>query len=222
MKKEVEKESSAVGKVFSTIFLILSISIGLISILTAITGFFTGFILSGILYLILGIFTFLPRKIIKIPNWTKFLITLTAFIILLIINISLNWSLSNELINHNMQETFILDGGASNISMIIYNTSKEKTILLNSQEKTTEGYFLFVNGKLTNLGSSAVNVNPTYDIIDNQNKSYAGMGFSGYQEAFQPDLEKDIYFLFELPTSAQELKFRIKDRIGIHVIDLGM
>ncbi len=218
MKKGREKEQPA-GKIFSTIFLILSIIIGIISIITGITGFFMGFTTIGILYLILGIFAFLPRKIIKIPNCGKFLIVLTASIILLIVNISLNWP-ADTFINHNLQETFILNGGASNISTIIYNTTKEKSILVNNQEKTTTGYFLVINCELTNLGKSAVTLNPKYDIIDNQNQTYAGLGFSGSQEYFQPNLKKQCYFVFELPNSVQGIKFRLRDKIGIHVIDL--
>jgi len=221
MKKEVEKEQSAVGKFFPKAFFVLSIIIGVISILTTITSFFLGFILSGVLYLILGIFTFLPRKIIKLPNWAKFLIALAVFLILLIVS-AVYWEVPNALIEHNIQETFILDGGASNLSMTVLNTSKEASILIDGEEKTTEGYFLFVNCELTNLGKSAVTVTPLYDIVDSQNRSYAGLGFSGTQESFQPDLMKQVYFLFELPQSAQDLKLRIQDAIGIHIIELGL
>jgi hypothetical protein len=121
-----------------------------------------------------------------------------------------------------MQESFVLNGGASNISIIIYNTTKTATILLNNKETTTTGYFLFVNCEITNLGKSAVTLSPTYDIVDNQNKTYAGMGFSGNQETFQPDLKKQSYFLFEIPLSAQGLNFRLRDKTQLHIIDLRM
>jgi len=223
MKKEV-KEQSGASKFFSVIFLILVIIIGLISFLTAIVGFFTGKTLFGVLYLILAIFCFLPRKIIRIPNWAKFLIAFTASIVLLIMSISLNWNLatSTTLFNHNLQETFILEGGASNISTIFYNSTKEQTIILNGKEKTTEGYFLIINGAFTNLGEATVTLNPTYYIIDNQNKTYAGIGFGGSQEYFQPNLKKQSYFIFELPTSAQGLHFYLKGNKGTHVISLGI
>jgi energy-coupling factor transporter transmembrane protein EcfT len=220
MKKQVQKDPSLVKKVFSTIFFTLIIIIGVISILTSIAGFSRGLIIFGSLYLILGVFAFFPKKIIKISNGKKLLIVLSVFIILLILSIIFNWSTSEEIFNHDLQEEFILDGEASNISVIIYNTTKATTIILNNQEKTTTGYFLFINCELINLGKSAVTLNPIYDIIDNQNKTYAGMGFSSYQESFQPDLKKQIYFLFEIPTSAEELKFRIRDQTGLHIINL--
>ena len=219
MKKEENKEQSKISRFFSIFFLTLSIILGVLCLLTAIGSFAMKFIISGILYLILGIFAFLPRNIIRIPNWEKFSIMFVVFIILLFVSASY-WRIPPVLIEHNLQEMFILEGGASNLSIIIYNTSQEKTIILNGEEKSSGGYFLFVNCELTNLGKSAVTINPTYNIIDSQNKTYTGIGFSGSQEYFQPDLKKQSYFLFEIPESALGLKFYIRDKVGIHFVDL--
>jgi hypothetical protein len=224
MKKGMKKEQSGITKFFSVFFLILIIIIGIISILTSFTGFSLGKVTFGILYLILGIFCFLPRKIIKFPNWVRFVIAVVASFVLIIMSISLNWNLSTpeSTFNHNMQESFIFNGAVSNISVKVHNITKEKVIILNSIEKKTEGYFLVINCEFTNLGESTLTLNPNYYIMDNQNKSYAGMIFSGYQEYFQPDLKKQAYFILELPNSSEGLNFYLKDSIGIHIISLGI
>jgi hypothetical protein len=224
MKKKMERKQSGINKFFSVFFLILIIIIGVTSILTSLTGFSMGKNAFGILYLILGIFCFLPRKIIKFPNWVKFLIIILVSLILMIVSISLNWNLSvkEQFFNHNMQETFTFYGGVSNISVKVHNITKEKVIIFNSIEKKTGGYFLVVNCEFTNLGEMTITLNPNYYIIDNQNKTYAGMVFSGYQEYFQPNLKKQSYFILELPNSAEGLRFYLKDILGTHVINLGV
>ena len=222
MKKEAEKQSAG-GKIFSIIFLILSIILGIFAIIIGIMAIFYKKYLFALLFVFLGLFTFLPRKVIKIANWKKFLIGLGVFILLSTMSVFSNWNWNNDnFVDHNMQEKFTLDTGTQNISMIIYNATKEESILVSGQEKTTTGYFLVINCEITNLGESPVLVSPGYDIIDNQNQTYGGIGFSGSQEYFQPDLRKQCYFVFELPDSAQGMKFRIKDNSAIHVIDLEM
>ena len=223
MKKEAEKQSVA-GKISSVIFLIFNIILGLFALIIGIMAIFYEKYLFVVLYMLLGVFTFLPKKLIKISNWKKFLIALGIFIIISIMSAALNWNWSSNdnFVYHNMQETFILDTGAQNLSLIIYNTTKEETILVSGQQKTTTGYFLLINSEITNLGNSPVSVNPAYDIIDRQNQTYAGFGSSLAQESLQPNLGKQGYFVLELPDSAQGLKFRIRDDRAIHVIDLGM
>lgn len=223
MKKEAEKQSTA-GKISSVIFLIFNVILGLLALIIGIMAIFYGKYLFVVLYMLLGVFTFLPRKLIKISNWKKFLVALGVFIIISIMSAALNWdwSSNDNFVYHGMQETFILNTGTSNLSLIIYNTTKEETILVSGQQKTTTGYFLIINGEITNLGNSPVSVNPAYDIIDNQNQTYAGLGSSITQESLQPNLGKQGYFVFELPDSAQGMKFRILDDSAIHVIDLGM
>ena len=64
MKKEAEKEST-VGKVFSIIFLIFNIILGLFALIIGIIAIFYGKYLFVVLYMLLGVFTFLPKKLIK-------------------------------------------------------------------------------------------------------------------------------------------------------------
>ena len=126
-----------------------------------------------------------------------------------------------QILNHNLGEEFILNS-ATNVSMIVYNTTKENSILVNGQERTSTGYFLLVNSALTNLGNSAITINPSYNLVDSQNKTYVSIGFSGNQESFQPGLKKNVYFVFEVPTTINSIKFRISDEKSIHIISLGI
>ncbi len=225
MKKGAEKQPTE-GKISSIIFLILNIILGVFTLIIGIMAIFYEKYLFVVLYILLGVFAFLPRKIIKISNWKKFLIGVGIFILISTMSIFSNWNLNNNgndnFVNNNMQEKFILNTGDSNLSMIVYNTTKEESILVNGQEKTTTGYFLRINCEITNLGISPVLVDPGSGLIDSQNQTYASIGFSLSQEYLQPDLAKQCYFVFELPDSAQGIKFRIRDESAIHVIDLGM
>ena len=222
MKKEAKKEESVIKKIISGIFLALNIILGVLVLIMALMAFFAySAYLSGVLYFLLAIFLFFPRRILIIPNWLKFLIAMVIFTAILFINVLLYWPGAPQILTHNLREEFILDS-ATDVSIIVYNTTRENSILVNGQEKTSIGYFLLINSAITNLGNSAITINPSYDLTDSQNKTYAGIGFSGNQENFQPGLKKTAYFVFEIPSTINGIKFRIRDDKSIHIVSLGI
>jgi hypothetical protein len=220
MKKREETKSG--GGFFAVIFLVLNVIIGVFSVIVSVTGFSTGNTLFGFLYLALGIFCFLPKKLIKIPNWLKFVLAVVISITLLIISIILNWNISPTpvVVSYNLNEEFIIESKVVNVSSIVYNVTKKQVISLNGEETTTEGYFLVVDYGFTNLGVGTITFNPTHYIMDNENKTYVGIAFTGSGEYFQPNLKKQAYSVFELPNSADGLKLYFKDISKTIVIDL--
>lgn len=126
--------------------------------------------------------------------------------------------IESNYIHHDLQESFMLY--KDHFSVIIYNTTKVTSILVENKERTTEGYFLFVNCEITNLQKDSAKLSPVFSLTDNQNNTYQGLGFGGYEEYFQHNLGKETYFLFEIPKTAQGLKFIIEDSVGVHVVDL--
>jgi hypothetical protein len=215
MKKEVEKE-----KPKGRFFLVVSIIIGILYLLIGFLFILWGAPGRGALLLVASLFAFLPKKITRVPYWTRFVIIIAVFVVIYIAGQISLYTISHNFINHNMQETFIMDKGE--LSMIVYNTTNYTSILVGNETKTTEGYFLFINCGITNLGKDSTMISPLYSLVDNKNNTYQGLGFSGYNKYFQNGLEKDVYFVFELPKTAHGLKFYIEDRTGVHVVDLNI
>jgi len=213
VKKRVEVEKSKGG-----IFRVICIILGILYILIALALFFWGAYFRGGLLLVTAIFAFLPRKITKVPEWAKCLIILGVFLIIYIIGQVSLYQINNNFIYHNMQESFNIDDGE--LSIIVYNTTEFESIRDGNQTITTEGYFLSVNCGITNLEKDSTTLSPTYKLMDNQNTTYKDWGFSGYNQYFQPHLEREIYFLFEVSKTAQGLKLYIDDETGVHVVDL--
>lgn len=225
-EKEVNKKIN-VRDVFQIIFIIISIIIGLFSLVFVAMFLFVpkynGSYIWAVLYIFLTLFAFLPKKITRVPYWARALIVFVGFFVIIIIaglfNLNLPATTSINIINHNMNESFILDLGTSNVSMIVYNLTENTSF----NGETTEGYFLIVNCEITNLGKDTISLNMSgqwYDLTDNQNKTYMGSSNLGSQEYFEPNLGKQFYFLFEIPKTAQGIKLNLGDKIGVHVVDL--
>lgn len=222
MNRGVKKEESIIGKIISVTFLILNIILGIFGLIMVILAFFVySAYLSGFLYFALTIFLFIPRKVLIIPNWSKFLIAIFIFIAILFLNMALYWPEQSPILIHEFGEEFVLES-STNISMIIYNATLENSVLIGGQEKNTAGSFILVNCGMTNVGDNSITINPGYDIIDNQNKTYAGIEFSAGAEIFQPNLQKKASFIFEVPNTIKNITFRISDDKKIHLVPLGI
>jgi len=217
MKKENKTDKTKQLHEGSIIFTIMNIAAGLF-IFSLGTFFLSNkFYIEGISFVLLAAFAFLPRKIVKISSGKKFIIVIIASIIFMVGSILLSGPVPENFINHNLQEEFIINLGAANITMIIYNATESAVI----DGKTTNGYFINLNCKIINLDDSPVIINEKWEseLRDNQNNSFQGK-FSGIQQMFQPGVEKECYFLFEVPKTAQELKLYIEDWDVTHVINL--
>jgi len=107
--------------------------------------------------------------------------------------------------------------------MVIYNATKEDKIILNGEERTSEGVFIKVNGALINLIKLPVNIGISVFIIDSQNNSYTNLGYNLGEGPLQPNLRREIFYIFEVPKEATGLKFLVaEDKKHLMEIDLGI
>jgi len=222
-KTKKENEPTGAKKVFQVIFIVISFFLGLSSLGMAFFYLISEVYFGAFLSLLFAVFAFLPKKITRVPYWARATIIFISIQVILV-TMSLTVPLP-EVINHNLQEEFIFDVGATNFSMIIYNTTKATSILVGNQEKTTTGYFIIVNCELANLGQYAVNLSMNknwYNLMDDQNKTYLGSSNLQDQETFQPNLEKKFYYLFEIPKTAQGINLQLRDRKDTHIINLNL
>ena len=216
MKKEVQKKE--VG--FITI---LNIIVGVILAIFCLVTLFSELFLTGILFLALAVFIFLPQKILKFSKWLKLLIGVIGFFVVLIIIGLQVPSQEPDFEYHSLNEDFILSYNKINISMVVYNATKEDTILLNDQEKTTTGIFIKINVALTNLEKVPVNFGAYVGMADSQNNSYEVLGYSLGDEPLQPNLRKEFFYIFETPEQATGLKFIVTlDNKHLKEIDIGI
>ena len=216
MEKEVQKKE--VGFI-TVINIIVGIIIAVFGLLTLIRGFY----LYGTLFLVLAVFIFLPQKILKFSKWLKLLIGVVGFFVLLAI-IGFNVPSQEPVFElYSLNEPFILNYDEVNISMVIYNATKEDKIILNGEERTSEGVFIKVNGALINLIKLPVNIGISVFIIDSQNNSYTNLGYNLGEGPLQPNLRREIFYIFEVPKEATGLKFLVaEDKKHLMEIDLGI
>jgi len=216
MKEEVQKKE--VGFI-TVIDIIVGIIIAIFGLLTLIGGFY----LYGALFLVLAVFIFLPQKILKLSKWLKLLIGVVGFFIILII-LGLNVPTQEPVFEiYSLNEPFILNYDEVNISMVVYNATQEDKIILNGEERTSEGVFIKVNGALINLIKLPVNIGISVFIMDSQNNSYTSLGYNLGEGPLQPNLRREIFYIFEVPKEVTGLRFLVaEDKKHLMEIDLGI
>jgi hypothetical protein len=216
MKKEAEKKE--VG--FITV---INVIVGIIIAVFCVLALIMGLYWIGAGFFVLAAFIFLPQKILKFSKWLKLLICVVGFFVLLAI-VGMNLpSQEPEFTSYNLNELFIINYNEVNISMVIYNATKEDKIILNGEERTSEGTFIKVNGALTNLGKSPTGVETNILLMDNQNNSYNIIGYNLGEGALQPNLKRDIFYIFEVSNEAAGLRFIVaEDKTHFKEISLGI
>ncbi|MCK5149450.1 hypothetical protein KAJ87_00805 [Candidatus Pacearchaeota archaeon] len=207
--------------------------VSFITVINFIAGIFLLFLAIGmlamskyflaILFFLLVVFIFLPQKILKINKWFKLLIVVIGFFVgAFILGVNLPSS-EPKFEYYNLNEEFILNFNNANFSMTITKITKEDKIVVNDEERTTEGIFLLVHGDVTNLGKIATDFGFYSGLNDNQNNSYSVISFSFDEGALQPNLKRDFFNVFEIQKDASGLEFSVGDDTNlIRVIDLGI
>lgn len=222
MKKEVKKKEA--GKREVGFITVINIIAGIILLLFGMLLFIIPSYIAAIAFIILGIFLLLPQKILKFSKWLKLLIVIIGFFVIVVIQ-GINLPSSQlEIEHYNLNENFLLTYKNLNFSMVIYNVSKEDSISIDGEEKTTTGFFLRINGGLTDIGTASSSDFSAYTgLEDSQNNSYELLGYNFGVGPFQPNLKKDFFYIFEIPKEAVGLKFYIsEDKKLFRIIDLGI
>ena len=214
MKKEVEKKE--VG--FITV---INVIVGIILVIFCLLALAGSFYLVGALFFVLAVFIFLPQRILKFSKWLKLLIGVVGFFVLLAI-IGFNVPSQEPVLEiYSLNEPFILNYGAVNLTMVVYNATKEDKIILGGEERTSEGVFIKVNAALINLVKLPVNIGINVWIMDNQNNSYTPLGHNLGEGPLQPNLRREIFYIFEVPKEVTGLRFLVAEDKK-HLMEIGL
>ncbi|MDP1696030.1 MAG: hypothetical protein Q8L29_03890 [archaeon] len=201
------------------------ISIGLavlFSIFSTVVTIKAGQIFVGLLFLIPGIFAAIPKKYLRISRPLKVIIFIFVYFILIIISGMNAPKLEQKYEYYNLGDSFNLTYGEEVFSMKINDINKETKVMINDgQNITTSGFYLIVNGGITNLGkityhnTNLFNIKFISELKDNQDNIYTIFGTNTRVDGFQPNLEKQFYDIFEISKQASGLKFLIKDKTEV-------
>ena len=218
MRKEVKNKEEKKELGFITVInFIVGILLCLFGIMILIMAYYT----LGILLIVLAIFLFLPQRVLRFSKWLKLLIAVIGFIVIAIIGGMQMPSAEKEVINVGLNEPFIVLYNENNFSMIIYNTTTEKTISINGQEKTSEGIYLLVNGAVTSLAKEASDFGFNVKLEDNQGNSYTVVAYNLGEGQLQPNLKRNFFDVFEIPKTASGLKLHVEDSSKlVRIVDL--
>ncbi len=214
-EKETPEGKKEIG-FFAVINVISAIIIVLIGLIVLAMGAYA----AGALFIALSVFLILPHKFLKMAKWLKFAIAFALFFTLVIYTGSQAPQFNPPAVEHKMGEEFTITSKKINFSVSIMNVSKETALLFNEQERTTEGFFLIINGFITNKGDAPAFLSFGDGIIDANNKTYSHLGYNFGEGPLQPEVKKSFNYVFELPKHIIGPKFWIKDDAKVHNVIL--
>jgi len=221
MKKQEKEQVKEIGVWNVTCWIFAGLAV-LFSIFSAVVTIKAGQILIGLLFFIPGIFAAVPKKYLRISRPLKVIIFIVVYFTLLIISGVDAPKPEQQYEYYNLGDSFDLTYGEEVFSMRIDNITKETQVMVNDgQNITTSGFYLLVNGGITNLGKTTYhnaglfNVKFTSELKDNQENTYALFATNNRVNGFQPNLEKPFYDIFEIPKQASGLKFFVKDKTKV-------
>ena len=221
MKKEDKKPIKEIG-VWAVMCWILTGLAGLASVFSGVVTIKAGQSFVGILFLVLVAFIFVPRKYFRISRPLKVIIFILAYFVLLIISGINNPAPEKQYEYYNLGQSFNLTFGDDIFSMVIYNISTETQLIVNGQNLSSSGFYLFVNGEVKNLGKSPSNFNFESELKDSKDNLYTLFAFNMIGGPLQPNVERKFSNIFEIPKEASELKFFVKDKTNIiKAVNLG-
>mgnify|MGYP001575766584 CR=1 FL=1 len=214
-KKENKQPIKEIGVWIVTCWIFVGLA-GLISIFSGIVTIKAGQLFVGLLFLVFGVFVFVPRKYLRISRPLKVIIFIFAYFILLIISGINAPKPEQQYEYYNLEQPFNLTFGSNIFSMKINNISKETQIIVNNEQNiSSSGFYLFVNGELTNLGKVTSDLQFKSELKDSEDNLYTLFATDTRVGGFQPNLEKNFYNVFEISKKALGLKFFVKDKTNI-------
>ena len=221
MKKENKKSLREIGVWDVTCWISAGLAV-VMSIFSAIVTIKAGQIFIGLLFFIPGIFAAVPKKYLRISRALKVIIFIVVYFTLIIISGLDAPKPEQQYEYYVLGDLFNLTYGEEVFSMKIENITKITQIMSdNGQNLTTSGFYLFLNGEITNLGKTTVHNTNLFgakfisELKDNQDNTYTLFGTNTQVEGFQPNLEKEFYYVFEIPKQASGLKVFIEDKTKV-------
>ncbi|MBU2589490.1 MAG: hypothetical protein KKA65_03515 [Nanoarchaeota archaeon] len=215
MKKNNNQPIKEIG-VRTIIYWIFASLAGLIFIFSGIVTIKAGQFFIGLFFLVFSAFVFVPRKYLRISRPLKVIIFILIYFTLLVISGINAPPPEQQYEYYNLGQPFNLTFKNNIFSMKINNISKETQMTVNNgQNISSSGFYLFVNGEITNLGKITSDLQFNSELKDGKDNLYTLFATDSKVGEFQPHLEKKFYNVFEIPKQASELKFFVKDKTKV-------
>ena len=217
MEKENRKTIREIGirDVISWMFISIAV---LIFILSGIVTIQAGQFFIGLLFFVPVVFIAVPKKFLKIKmsKALKIVILIIVYFILLVVS-GLDAPMPEQQYeNYNLKQPFDLTFGDNVFSMNIDSISKETEINVDGEDISSSGYFLFVNGSVTNLGKVPLDFDLQSELRDSQDNLYTVMALKSNLDMVQPNLARNFSCVFEIPKEISGLKFIMKDKTNVY------
>ncbi len=214
MEKANKKPVKEIGVrvVIRWIFIVL---VGTLFVFSGVVTIQAGQIFIGGLFLILAVLVFIPRKFLRVSKALKVAILAIIYFTLLIISGFNVPAPEQQYEYYNLKQPFNLTFGGNVFSMVIDSIDTEIQMSIDEQEISSSGFFLSVDGSITNLGKIPLNFDFQSELRDSQENLYTLRAFAGDLDAMQPNLGRKFSAIFEIPKEASGLKFIIKDKTDI-------
>ena len=220
MEKENRKAIREIGirDVIRWMFVILG---GLFFIFSGIVTIQEGQLFIGVLFLVLAVLVFIPRRFFRVSKALKVVIFIVAYFVLLVIS-GLNAPTPEQQYEYyNFGEPFNLTFGDNIFSVVINDVDTDTKIIIDGQEISSSGLYFYVNGAVTNLQKVPLDFDFQSELRDKEDNLYTSIAIAGDLDAIQPNLERKFSYIFEIPKGISGLKLTVKDKTDIYkIIDL--
>jgi hypothetical protein len=220
MEKENKKPIREIGirEIIRWMFIILG---ALVFIFSGIVTIQAGQFFIGVLFLVLAVFVFIPRKFLRISKALKVVILIIAYFALLVMS-GLDTPMPEQQYEYyDLEQPFNLTFGDDIFSVVINDVDTDTKLVVDEEEILSSGLYFFVNATVTNLGKVPLNFDFQSELRDSEDNLYTPIATSGALDAVQPNLERKFSYIFEIPKGILGLKLIVKDKTDIHkMIDL--
>ena len=183
-----------------------------------------GHLLLGVMFFILSGSTFIPHSYLRVTQPLKWVIIIFLYIVLAGISGRDIKPEEPKYERYNLLQEFKISSGEDTFLMTVKEVQQESNIVVQDKTVTTSGVFLIVKTEIENLGSQSVDFKFAKDpeLRDGENRLYSLYGASIPAGKLNPNVAKEISYVFEIPKDATELKFIVRDRTkAIKLINLS-
>jgi hypothetical protein len=212
--RPVKEFGTGITKAFGFIISFVFCSFFIISTIVTIKD---GHLIYGILYLLLAILVLVPHHRLRVTSVLKYIIISILFVLVAFLNGRSNPLVEQKYEYFKLNDTVNLTVGNKIFPTIVHKVGQETKIMLGGNVVTTTGYFLIVDGDITNTGLEAINFKfPTNPALkDAQGRTYSLRAITASELKLQPSVTTSFSFVFEVPKDSTGLSFIIKDSTDI-------
>lgn len=222
MKKKGKETTKEIGIWTVTYWILMGLA-GAASIFSGIVTIKAGQFFIGLIFLVLTIFVFVPRKYLRISRPLKVVIFILAYFVLLIISGINAPKPEQQYEYYNLEQSFNLTFGNNVFLMTIYNVSTKTQLIVDGQNVSSSGIYIIVNGGIKNLGKSPSDFSFKSELRDSEDNLYTLFAFNMVGGQLQPRLEREFSNIFEIPEQSSGLKFIVEDQTNIiKIVNLGI